>query len=190
MSHHHTYYVTHTTLLIQCRLHKTKKHTSSYILCHIIIHTMSHHAIGKGAYTHSQTFTMSHHHTYYVTPSYILCHIIHTMSHHTYYVTSCNRQRRLHAFSNILKSQCASKCTISLHCREHFWESVPNTGSSSTFTMSHHHTYYVTSSYILCHIIIHTMSHHHTYYVTSYLTRGAAARRRCPGPGLRAAVLR
>ena len=25
----------------------------------------------------------------------------------------------------------------------------------------------VTSSYILCHIIIHTMSHHHTYYVTS-----------------------
>jgi len=25
-------------------------------------------------------------------------------------------------------------------------------------TMSHHHTYYVTSSYILCHIIIHTMS--------------------------------
>jgi len=27
-------------------------------------------------------------------------------------------------------------------------------------TMSHHHTYYVTSSYILCHIIIHTMSHH------------------------------
>jgi len=30
----------------------------SYILCHIIIHTMS------------------HHHTYYVTSSYILCHII------------------------------------------------------------------------------------------------------------------
>ena len=62
--------------------------------------------------------------------------------------------------------------------------------------MSHHHTYYVTSSYIpymtkeayshtwhtyshtyslpqnciLCHIIIHTMSHHHTYYVTSSYT--------------------
>jgi len=32
--------------------------TSSCILCHIIIHTMS------------------HHHTYYVTSSYILCHII------------------------------------------------------------------------------------------------------------------
>jgi len=31
-------------------------------------------------------------------------------------------------------------------------------------TMSHHHTYYVTSSYILCHIIIHTMSHHQAYY--------------------------
>ena len=31
-------------------------------------------------------------------------------------------------------------------------------------SMSHHHTYHVTSSYILCHIIIiHTMSHHHTY---------------------------
>jgi hypothetical protein len=30
---------------------------------------------------------------------------------------------------------------------------------------------YVTSSYILCHIIIHTMSHHHTYYVTSSYMR-------------------
>ena len=28
--------------------------------------------------------------------------------------------------------------------------------------MSHHHTYYVTSLYILCHIIIHIMLHHHT----------------------------
>ena len=48
-------------------------------------------------------------------------------------------------------------------------------------TMSHHHTYYATSSHILCHNnrgpvkrrdyvtsshITHTMSHHHTYYVT------------------------
>ena len=31
-------------------------------------------------------------------------------------------------------------------------------------TKSHHHTYYVTSSYtILSHIIIHTKSHHHAY---------------------------
>jgi hypothetical protein len=68
--------------------------TSSYILCHIIIHTMSHHhtiiqpGIRCGG-TH-QAAIMSHHHTYYVTSSYILCHIImHTMSHHhTYYVTS------------------------------------------------------------------------------------------------------
>ena len=37
----------------------------------------------------------------------------------------------------------------------------------------HHHTYYVTSSYILCHIIIHTMSHHHTYYVTFPIANGA-----------------
>ena len=28
---------------------------------------------------------------------------------------------------------------------------------AAAHTMSHHHTYYVTSSYILCHIIIHTM---------------------------------
>ena len=28
-------------------------------------------------------------------------------------------------------------------------------------------TFYITSSYILCHIIIHPMSHHHTSYVTS-----------------------
>ena len=35
----------------------------------------------------------------------------------------------------------------------------------------HHHTSYVTSSYILCHIIIHPMSHHHTSYVTSSYIR-------------------
>jgi len=33
--------------------------------------------------------------------------------------------------------------------------------------MSHHHTYYVTSSYILCHIIIHTMCYHP--FVTTYV---------------------
>ena len=33
--------------------------------------------------------------------------------------------------------------------------------------MSHHHTYYVTSSYIPCHSITYTISHQHTYYVTS-----------------------
>ena len=53
MSHHHTYYV-----------------TSSYILCHIIIHII--HLSGIAYWVH----TMSHHHTYYVTSSYILCHII------------------------------------------------------------------------------------------------------------------
>jgi hypothetical protein len=97
LSHHHTYYV-----------------TSSYILCHIIIHTMSHLAPVTGC--HIIIHTMSHHHTYYVTSSYILCHIshlwqavtssyilchiiIHTMSHHhTYYVTSrtCDRLAHRH----------------------------------------------------------------------------------------------
>ena len=33
--------------------------------------------------------------------------------------------------------------------------------------LTHSPTLTLTSSYILCHIIIHTMSHHHTYYVTS-----------------------
>jgi len=46
-------------------------------------------------------------------------------------------------------------------------------------TMSHHHTNQVgqssdAASYILCHIIIHTMSHHHTYYVTSSYKPGGA----------------
>ena len=62
--------------------------TSSYILCHIIIHTMSHHhtyyvtssglitARGKRCERHIIIHTMSHHHTYSVTSSYILCHII------------------------------------------------------------------------------------------------------------------
>merc|ERR1711966_637020 len=61
--------------------------TSSYTLCHIIIHTMSHHHTYyvTSSYTlcHIIIHTMSHHHTHYVTSSYILCHIIiHTMSHH------------------------------------------------------------------------------------------------------------
>jgi hypothetical protein len=38
---------------------------------------------------------------------------------------------------------------------------------------AHHHTYYVTSSYILCHIIIHTMSHHHTCPVLMNCPRAA-----------------
>ena len=41
----------------------------TYIFCHIIMHTMS------------------HHHTYYVTSSYMLCHISYLSHHHTCYVT-------------------------------------------------------------------------------------------------------
>ena len=54
----------------------------AYVLCHIIIHTMSHHRLFC---IFILLMPM-----YYVTSSYILCHIIiHTMSHnHTYYVTS------------------------------------------------------------------------------------------------------
>jgi hypothetical protein len=68
MSHHHTYYVTSSYILCHIIIHTTHTYyvTSSYILCHIIIHTMS------------------HHHTYYVTSSYILR--IHTMSHHHTYL--------------------------------------------------------------------------------------------------------
>ena len=72
MSHHHTYYVTSSCSwqLLQeqrdsIRDEMPQDHeesvfqvTSSYMLCHIIIHAMS------------------HHHTCYVTSSYMLCHII------------------------------------------------------------------------------------------------------------------
>jgi len=92
---------------------------------------------------------MSHHHTYYVTSSYILCHII------------------IHIMPNASTStvQIARNFEMSfLSARMRMISRYP---VHMCHTMSHHHTYYVTSSYILCHIIIHTMSHHHTYYVTS-----------------------
>ena len=42
---------------------------------------------------------------------------------------------------------------------------VESVGFVGIRTMSHHHTYYVTSSYILCHIIIPTMSHQSVGFV-------------------------
>ena len=70
-------------------------------------------------------------------------------------VCSCRRAGRLlFYFSRFVFKCCVCAC-------------VQSAKISVIHTMSHHHTYYVTSSYILCHIIIHTMSHHHTYYVTT-----------------------
>ena len=159
-----------------CMSQRWTQHSRAYLcaLCHIIIHTMSHHhsyyvtsyirCRSDGRNTAVLTYV------HYVTSSYILCHIIiHTMSHHTYDVPAMDATQ-----------PCLPTCT-----------------------MSHHHTYYVTSSFILCHIIhtmsqrwtqhsraylcalparvslflvslkahiiIHNMSHHHLYYVTSYI---------------------
>jgi len=53
-------------------------------------------------------------------------------------------------------------------------ETYRHTGAKEA-AISHHHTYYVTSSYILCHIIIHTMSHHHTYYTGARRRQPAAS---------------
>jgi hypothetical protein len=106
---------------------------------------------------------------FYLFYSYILCHIISTNSPprcslsicwtHTYYVTS----------SALIHHQGVPFLFVLLL---HYWKS--NTFNSPRCslmpTTSHHHTYCVTSSYILCHIIIHTMSHHHTCYVTPYRT--------------------
>ena len=86
-----TYYVTSSYILCHIIIHTMR---ATYILCHIIIRTMSHHhtyyVTSSYVLCHIIIHTMSHHHTYYVTSSYILCHIIiHTMSHHhTYSVTS------------------------------------------------------------------------------------------------------
>ena len=76
VSHHHTYYV-----------------TSSYILCHIIIPTMSHVAdadsTGKGTHSilyggmrlcHIIIHTMSHHHTYHVIIIPTMSHILYCMA--------------------------------------------------------------------------------------------------------------
>ena len=62
-------------------------------------------------------------------------------------------------------------CLSVYMCKERVWHA----GTSSS-----PQPIYVTSSYILCHIIIHTMSHHHTYYVTS------SAAHRSPGTQTRA----
>ena len=64
----------------------------------------------------------------------------------------------------------AARCTHTPHRRHalalittHFTTHFPShsTQKACPSTMSHHHTYYVTSSYILCHIIIHTNTHTH-----------------------------
>ena len=50
---------------------------------------------------------------------------------------------------------------ISIHMYVLFCICFHSGGRATRFTVPcFHHTYYVTSSYILCHIIIHTMSHH------------------------------
>ena len=50
---------------------------------------------------------------------------------------------------------------ISIHMYILFCICFHSGGRATRFTVPcFHHTYYVTSSYILCHIIIHTMSHH------------------------------
>jgi len=64
---------------------------TSCILCHIIIHTMS------------------HHHTYYVTSSYILCHIISSIA----FVRSSARSMSWHTFSKV--RWCDIVCTMMWH---------------------------------------------------------------------------
>ena len=124
--------------------------------------------------------TMSHHHTYIIHTSYILCHIIiHTKRRlvhvpmHAYSWCMCvwererERERREWARANACYTQkhtlcsCVHVCLLMLYVRMNMYVCLN----------MYHHPYYVTSSYILCHIIIHTMSHHHTYYVTSSYIR-------------------
>jgi len=107
--------------------------------------------------------TLSHHHTYYVTSSYILCHIIPDnfwmylsttawstrMSHHTHTHTYT------HKYTPHMKP-------LSTHTQTHTHTHI-RTPAALGHSWSRTHT-----NDILCHIIIHTMSHHHTYYVTSY----------------------
>ena len=55
------------------------------------------------------------------------------------------------------------------------------------FTMSHHHTYYVTSSHILCHIIIHRNAKECEYrqkVINGHNTRSSAAHRHVHEPAL------
>jgi hypothetical protein len=113
---------------------------------------------------------MSHHHAYYVTSSYIRHK--HATSY-TYKESAYMRIEGMHAYTSIYCSErihtyrdyayihtYPSTCSERETCRERA------RARECIHAMSHHHTYYVTSSYILCHIIIHTMSHigrAHTY---------------------------
>src|SRR6056300_776499 len=67
MSHHHTYYVyALKDIYLKPQAHHTYYVTSSYILCHIIIHTMCM-PLKTSISSHKPIIhTMSHHHTYYV----------------------------------------------------------------------------------------------------------------------------
>ena len=70
----------------------------------------------------------------------------------------------LQAWQNVFSSY--RMCSLPIECvlLQWWWPASP---SSYRQKASGRWQYYVTSSYILFHIIIHTMSHHHTYYVTS-----------------------
>jgi len=112
--------------------------TSSCILCHIIMHTMSHH---HAYYVTSSCIlcldvcmhTMSHHHAYYVTSSCILCHIImHTMFgsvHACMHVSTCVLvcvhvyvhvcvHVCLHVYLHVCVHVCMHVC---VHARTHGW---------------------------------------------------------------------
>ena len=123
MSHHHTYYV-----------------TSSYILCHIIIHTIE---------IHSRARTYAH---------------THTLACVCGYTQTQGKSERTHCGMYI-----SVYIRVSIHWRIIYTYNVclyrPG-GRARERTLACREREYAVA-YILCHIIIHTMSHHHTYYVTS-----------------------
>ena len=101
-----------------------------------------------------------------------------TVLAYTYMHTTCTQHTRMHELARhlaILQLTWSGGGDVGKPRRRQFHHTNYVTSSYILchiiiHAMSHHHTYCVTSSYILCHIIIHTMSHHHTYYVTSSYT--------------------
>ena len=70
----------------------------------------------------------------------------------------CNRYLPYWFFYFFTREHILSKRTHSIKERTFYNKRTHSVCMSKLASRSHHHTYYVTSSYILCHIIIHTHS--------------------------------
>ena len=80
-------------------------------------------------------------------------------------LSTCTHTYALHSMLGLDPYMRTCMCSLCLRAcaRSTCVHDLPGILGLDWHTVSHHHTYYVTSSHILLHIITHTMSHHHRY---------------------------